>query len=73
MVRGNEAKSSNSNIDGGDYCLFVDGVWNCAGKSCSSPQHVTLVDNVTHGSLDRRSFALAGIDHISDVRSLPSD
>jgi hypothetical protein len=62
MVRGNEVTSPNSSIDGGDYCLFVDGGWCCAGKSCNNPTHVTLKDDVTQGSLDRSSLAIAGFD-----------
>jgi hypothetical protein len=26
-------------IESGDYCFFVDGAWNCAGESCSNPNH----------------------------------
>jgi hypothetical protein len=34
-----EVTSTNARIEGGDYCLFVDGAWNCAGESCSNPKH----------------------------------
>jgi hypothetical protein len=39
VSRDNEASGINVRIESGDYCFFVDGAWNCAGESCSNPNH----------------------------------
>jgi hypothetical protein len=42
LVDGNvqgERTIANLRIDSDDYCLFVDGEWNCAGERCSNQSH----------------------------------
>jgi hypothetical protein len=38
-IRAGERAIANSHIDGGNYCLFVDGEWNCVGERCSNGGH----------------------------------
>jgi hypothetical protein len=38
-VHTGERNIANSQIDSDNYCLFVDGGWNCAGEECSNRSH----------------------------------
>jgi hypothetical protein len=38
-VQSGDRATANRKIDSGNYCLFVDGGWNCAGDLCSIRSH----------------------------------
>jgi hypothetical protein len=38
-VRLGEPAISDVRMDSGNYCLFVDGEWNCEGEQCSNQSH----------------------------------
>jgi hypothetical protein len=38
-MRAGEQAVASSQIDSDNYCLFVDGEWNCGGEGCSSRSH----------------------------------
>jgi hypothetical protein len=38
-VQSGDRANASVDIDSGNYCLFIDGGWNCAGGQCSNRSH----------------------------------